>query len=113
MKLRLFLLITVFAAFSIYTAEVVIAHGYLGFVDLALTGGWSGQVFLDLCIALLLFVGWMLRDGRARGITTWPYLMAVLTMGSIGALAYLIHRTLKEASLASRPVPSPRAQRSM
>lgn len=113
MKLRLFLVTAVLAAFSIYTAEVVLEHGYLGFVDMAMAGGWGGQVFLDLCIALLLFAGWMLRDGHARGIPVWPYLIAVLTMGSIGALAYLIHRSVKEGSAASRSVPSPRVQRSM
>jgi hypothetical protein len=114
MKLRLFLLIGVFAAFAIYTAEVVLAQGYFGFVELAMTGGWAGQVFLDLCIALVLFASWMIGDGRARGIRTWPYLLAVLTTGSIGALGYLIHRTVKEgSSSAERPARSPAAQRSM
>ena len=55
MKLRLFSLIAVFAAFSIYTAIVVVNHGYTGFIELALTGGWGAQVFIDLCIALTLF----------------------------------------------------------
>ena len=97
MKSRLFLLIAVFAAFAIYTTEVVFAHGYFGFLELAMTGAWATQVFIDLCIALVLFAVWMFPDARERGIPFWPYFFAILTTGSIGALAYLIHRTAKEA----------------
>lgn len=101
MKLRLFSVIAVFAAFSIYTADVVINHGYTGFVELALTGGWGAQVFIDLCIALTLFMLWMVPDARGRAIPAWPYLVAILTTGSVGALAYLVHRTAKEANSAA------------
>jgi len=101
MKLRLFSVIAVFAAFSIYTAIVVVDHGYTGFVELALTGGWGAQVFIDLCIALTLFMLWMVPDARGRGIPAWPYVVAILTTGSVGALAYLVHRTAKEATRAA------------
>ena len=101
MKLRGFLLIAVFAAFTIYTTMVVIDHGYTGFIELALAGGWGAQMFIDLCIALVLFAFWMVPDARARGINPWIYFVAILTTGSIGALAYLIHRTVKEAGSSS------------
>ena len=104
MKLRLFSVIAAFAAFTIYTAIVVANHGYTGFVELALTGGWGAQVFIDLCIALLLFTVWMVPDARERGIPAGPYVVAILTTGSVGALAYLVHRTAKEAK--SAPVTS-------
>jgi protein-S-isoprenylcysteine O-methyltransferase Ste14 len=99
MKLRLFSVIAAFAAFSIYTAIVVVNHGYTGFLELALTGGWGAQVFIDLCIALILFTLWMVPDARELGIPAWPYFLAILTTGSVGALAYLVHRTAKEQSL--------------
>ena len=99
MKLRLFSVIAVFAAFSIYTAIVVLNHGYTGFLELALTGGWGAQVFIDLCIALVLFTIWMVPDAREHGIPAWPYFLAILTTGSVGALAYLVHRTAKEQAL--------------
>lgn len=95
MKLRLFSIIAVFAAFSIYTGIVVFHHGYTGFIELALTGGWGAQVFVDLCIALTLFMVWMVPDAREHGIPAWPYIVAILTTGSVGALAYLVHRTAK------------------
>ena len=101
MKLRLFSLIAVFAAFTIYTAFVVAELGYTGFIHLALEGGWGAQMFIDLCIALLLFAFWMVPDARARGINPWAYFVAILTTGSIGALAYLIHRTVKETGSSS------------
>lgn len=101
MKLRLFSLIAVFAAFSIYTTIVVVNHGYTGFLELALTGGWGAQMLIDLSIALILFAIWMVPDARERGIPAWPYFLAILTTGSVGALAYLVHRTAKEQSLNS------------
>ncbi|HSN83487.1 MAG TPA: hypothetical protein VLS88_12965 [Polyangiales bacterium] len=113
MKLRLFSLIAVFGVFTAYTAEIVWEHGYLGFLRLAADGGWGAQVFIDLCIALVLFIGWMIGDSRRYRIPAWPYVAAVLTTGSIGALAYLIHRTVKEDSAGSEPATSPVAQRSM
>jgi hypothetical protein len=100
MKLRLFSLITVFAVFSVYTAMVVLNHGYTGFMELAMTGAWATQVFIDLCIALTLFALWMIGDAKERGIPAWPYFVAILTTGSVGALAYLVHRTIRESSQA-------------
>lgn len=102
MKLRLFSVITVFAAFTIYTAIVVMNHGYTGFIELAMTGGWGAQVFIDLCIALVLFTIWMVPDARERGIPFAPYVLLILTTGSVGALAYLVHRTLREDSTVPR-----------
>ena len=106
MKLRLFSVLALFLAFTIYTALVVLDHGYTGFIDLALAGGWGAQVFIDLCIALLLFMIWMVPDARERGIPFFPYVLAILTTGSVGALAYLVHRTVKESSAAPQPVRS-------
>ena len=96
MKLRTFSLVAVFAAFTIYTAFVVADHGYTGFISLAMGGGWGLQIFIDLVIALTLFLIWMVPDARGRGIPYAPYAILVLAAGSIGALAYLVHRALKE-----------------
>ena len=105
MKLRTFFVIAVFAAFTIYTTIVVMNHGYTGFIELALAGGWGAQMFIDLVIALLLFTIWMVPDARERGIPFVPYVLAILATGSVGALAYLVHRTLKEDSSVPRQAP--------
>jgi len=101
MKLRTFSLVAVFAAFTIYTAFVVADHGYTGFISLAMAGGWGLPIFVDLVIALTLFLIWMVPDARGRGIPAAPYAILVLAAGSIGALAYLVHRALKEANTQS------------
>lgn len=98
MKLRTFSLVAVFAAFTIYTAFVVFDHGYTGFISLAMAGGWGLQIFVDLVIALTLFLIWMVPDARGRRIPAAPYVILVFAAGSIGALAYLVHRALKEGN---------------
>jgi len=102
MKSRTFLLLAVFAAFAIYSTIVVIDHGYTGFLALPMAGGWGAQVFIDLCIALTLFILWMVPDARDRGLPSAPYVIAILTTGSVGALAYLVHRSVKEDRGATR-----------
>lgn len=97
MKSQLAILLVVLAAFGLYTAGVVVEAGYTGFLTLAWNDPWGGQMFVDLVIALALFLTWMLRDAREREIPALPYVLLTLTTGSIGALAYLVHRTLRSA----------------
>lgn len=90
----------VLAAFSAFTAWVLIQTGsYLGFVYLALREPWGAQVLLDLCIAAGVVLLWMVRDARRLGLVVWPYALLVLTLGSIGILAYLIRRDAREPLL--------------
>jgi len=93
---RVTTLAAVLAAFGIYTALVVAGHGYLGFLVLAWQDEWAGQMLVDLVIALVLVLGWMQDDARERGLPYWPYLALTLTTGSIGPLAYLLHRSVRE-----------------
>lgn len=85
-------LMVVLADFVALTAYAVYYHGYLAFFDLHATNAIGVQVFTDLIIALGLFSLWMVRDAREHGISPVPYLLLILTLGSIGALAYLIRR---------------------
>jgi hypothetical protein len=100
MNARFALLAASLAVFSAYTAAVVVQHGYIGFLPLAWSEAWAGQMLVDLVIALVLFANWLVDDARERGIAAWPYLLLIATTGSIGALAYLTHRTLREARSA-------------
>lgn len=83
----------VLLAFGAYTGVVVANHGYTGFLVLAAEEPWGGQMFVDLVIALVLFATWMRADAQREGLPFWPYFVAILTTGSIGALAYLVHRS--------------------
>lgn len=78
-------------AFTSYSIIVSWQHGYWGFIDVARAGGWGTQVFLDLCIACALVSAYMLRQGRKSGLNAWPYVLSLPFLGSIGALACLIH----------------------
>ncbi len=82
-------LLTVFTA---YSSWVTVDQGYLAFVDVALAGGWSTQVFADLGVALLLVTSWLIRDARTRQTPAWPWLLGTLALGSISPLLYLVVR---------------------
>ncbi len=86
--------LAVFAAFTAFSVVVIVQHGYFGFITLALEKRWALQMLLDLFIALWLVGGWLRRDARARGIAAWPYLALMPFVGSVAALAYLVHRNL-------------------
>lgn len=89
----------VLAAFGAYTTWIVVTDPshYFGFVWLALRERWGMQMLLDVGLSISLFALWMWPDAKARGIAAWPYLIACLTLGSIGAFAYLLHRELRRA----------------
>lgn len=90
----------VLADFVAFSAYVVYHYGYVGLFQAALANAATAQVLIDLGIALTCFVVWMLRDARERGIGAAPYLVLTLTLGSIGALAYLIRRESAAATAA-------------
>lgn len=78
-----------FATFSLIVVGEV---GYIGLWQAGFTSQASLQILLDLCIACGLGSLWLISDARRRGVTAWPWLLAVLALGSIGLLAYLFAR---------------------
>lgn len=81
--------------FTGYTLTVVFEYGLFGFIEDHALGGWHLQIFIDLVIAVLAFFVLAVPDAKRRGISAWPYLFASLALGSIGVLAYLVHRGLR------------------
>lgn len=102
---RLALALAAFVAFTAYTLSVAAQHSLLGFLADHARGGWSLQVFLDLCVAAGSFWVVGVADARARGIRPWPYLALTPLLGSIAILAYLVHRAAKARRPDSRPIP--------
>ena len=96
--MRLWILLAVLVAFTVFSTVVTVEHGYFGFLGVAAGSDWGLQVFLDLSIAIALFSVWMSKDARVHGIARLPYFIGLLTLGSISALAYLLHRELKQRS---------------
>lgn len=88
------LLYATFVLFTAFSLWVTFTEGYLAFLDVPRGSMWGLQITLDLVIAISLFVGWMWRDARTSGVPPLPYFLLCLTVGSIGALAYLIHRSV-------------------
>ncbi len=89
--------ILVLVPFTVFSLAVTFREGYFGFLTLAAREPWALQLLLDLVIAFFLIGTWIRKDARARGLPATPYLVAILFLGSIGALAYFVHRAFAEA----------------
>ena len=92
MNLKQIGLLFVLADFTAFTAYVVYHYGYIGLFEAAMANAATLQVLFDLVLALTFFLVWMRNDARERGINMLPYAVMTLTLGSIGALVYLIRR---------------------
>jgi hypothetical protein len=93
MKRSTLLPLLVLVPFTAFTAFVVIDEGLPGLLAV-LKSGWGQQFFVDLAIAFTLFFLWMVPDARRRGLPAGPFVLATLALGSIGALIYLVVRSL-------------------
>jgi hypothetical protein len=85
----------VLAAFSALTLYAIGSYGYVGFFEVLLSNVVGIQVLADIVVACTLALVWMSGDARERGLPFWLYAALTLFLGSIGLLAYLIHRELR------------------
>lgn len=92
MTLRKILLWTLLIDFALFSAWVLWDVGYLGIWQAGFASPGSVQILLDLVIACLLIMSWMLADARARGVNPWPWMVATLALGSLAPLLYLLMR---------------------
>ena len=90
MNMQRVLLIVILFAFMALTVLALIQHGVAGIFDHQFGNLAGMQVFIDLVIALVLFLVWMWRDARIAGRNPWPWTLLTLVTGSIGPLIYLI-----------------------
>jgi hypothetical protein len=97
---KLALALAAFVVFTAYTLSVAAQHSLLGFLADHARGGWSLQVFLDLCVAAASFWVVALPDARARGIRAWPYAVLTPVLGSVAILAYFVHREVRARATA-------------
>ena len=58
------------------------------------------QIWVDLVIAIVFWLGWMWADARARGASPWGWLVFALALGSFAPLVYLM---VYDRSPASHP----------
>ena len=102
MNVRLAAALLVLVPFTIYTDVVAMQYGPIGFLELALREPWALQMLLDVGIALGLFATFAIPDAKERGLPVWPYLIASVFLGSIGALGYVVHREIAAMRRARR-----------
>ena len=84
-------LLAILLPFAALTAYALAEVGLVGIFTAHMNPG-GAQVFVDLVIALVLVITWMIQDCRARGLAAWPWVLATLALGSFGPLAYLLLR---------------------
>lgn len=94
--------IAALVVFTLFSLACVVRGGTSGLS--ALLEPWPLQFSVDLYISLFLIGGWMLKDGRERGISALPFVILLPFLGSIVTLAYLVLR-----SFAPTPTPTRRA----
>ncbi len=92
-----------FAAWSTWLAADT---GYFEFLRLAGREPWALQLLIDLVLSCALFTLWLVPDARRRGIAAWPYLLVTLAAGSMGGLAYLVHRAVVAHRAGAGAAPS-------
>jgi hypothetical protein len=83
----------VWIVFTAFSLPIALEHGFFGFLTLSAREPWALQMLLDLFIALSLFAGFVIKDAKEKGLRAWPWLIAMLVLGSIGALPYLLYRS--------------------
>lgn len=101
MAARRTLAVILLVPFTLLTLYAVQQVGYTGIFDYQRHSPAGWQVFVDLVIALLLVLSWMIPEARRAGRNPWPWVVATLLLGSFGPLLYLVF------ARAEQPVAAP------
>ena len=84
------LAIFILIPFSLLTAYAIAQVGYIGIFDYHRHSPAGWQVFIDLVIALVLVLTWLIPEAKKAGRNPWPWVAITLVMGSFGPLLYLL-----------------------
>ena len=90
MNYRRPLAIAILVPFTVLTLYAVRDAGYTGIFAYQLGSPAGLQVLLDLVIACLLILTWMVPEARRNGSNPWPWVALTLALGSFGPLLYLV-----------------------
>lgn len=101
MSKRVLVPLVVLLGFVGWSMWLVAGDSYFGFLRLAWREPWAAQLLTDLVIACVLVTSWMIRDARERGLPAAPYVAITLFLGSIGPLAYLVHRGVRDPEVSA------------
>lgn len=84
--------IVLLVPFLILTAYAVMQVGYWGIIDYHRHSPAGWQVIVDLVIALILVLTWLIPEAKRRGHNPWPWVVGTLFTGSIAPLLYIIFK---------------------
>ena len=93
------LIIVLFIGFTAYTGYIAYVYGYTSVLKVAFSSLPAIQLYLDLAIALLLMMIWMISDVQKEGkswLAALPYIAITLVFGVIGPLLYLVCKKYEE-----------------
>ena len=76
--------------FSFLSAYAVYQVGYIGIFDYQRHSPAGWQVIIDLVIACILIMVWMVPEAKRHGRNPWPYVVMTVFLGSFGPLLYLL-----------------------
>ena len=92
--LRNILLALVAVPFLFISMKAMLEFGYLGIWQQGLLNSGTQQITLDLIIAASFGLGWVKYDAKRQGLNPWPWMVAVLPLGSIAFLGYFAYRAI-------------------
>ncbi len=76
--------------FSILSAYAVYKVGYVGIFDYHRHSPAGWQVFVDLVIACVLCLTWLIPEAKSKGRNPIPFVVLTLVLGSFGPLLYIV-----------------------
>ncbi len=82
--------IVILVPFLALTAYAVWDVGLLGIPEYHRHSSAGWQVFVDLVIACILLMFFLVRDAKAKGVNPWPWVIATAFTGSISPLVYFV-----------------------
>ena len=88
MSKKLFAII-ILIPFSILSAYAVFKVGYVGIFDYHIHSPAGWQVFVDLVIACVLCLTWLIPEAKRNERNPVPFVIITLFLGSFGPLLYL------------------------
>jgi drug/metabolite transporter (DMT)-like permease len=88
--------------FGSFSAWVVSQVGYFGVFQNQLDSPAGWQVIIDLIIACLLLLAWIVPDAKSKGRNPWPFIVLTLLLGAIGPLAYFATDKSKTDKIETR-----------
>lgn len=97
------LALIILVPFSLLTLYTLWQVGYMGIFDHLLMNSAGWQVFMDLVIALVLVLSWIVPELKRSGRSPLPWIALTLLLGSFGPLLYLAF--YRKKVLASEAVP--------